>query len=106
MQLIIEKICIDIDEITMEDDLYSHLIDETLSFEQELRDTLGYPSSYCNTITVLTQAKYLTRWIRIEKQCTLNDCWIIIALLSHEYEYKYINLFTVLQLQLSRWMLS
>lgn len=68
----------------MEDDLFSHLIDETLSFEQELRDILGYPSSYCNTITVLTEAKYLTRWIRIEKQCIFNDCWIIFTLLSNK----------------------
>lgn len=69
MQLTIEKLCIDIDEIITDDHLFSHLIDETLSFEQELRDTLGYPSGFCSAMSVLTQAKYLTKWIAIEEQC-------------------------------------
>lgn len=69
VQLSVEKLCVDIDEIIKDDHLFSHLIDETLSFEQEVRDTLGYPSSYCSAITVLTQAKYLTKWLSIEEQC-------------------------------------
>lgn len=59
------------DEIIESDHLYAHLIDETLSFEQEIRETLGYPSSYCSAITVLTQAKYLTKWLALEEQCKL-----------------------------------
>lgn len=69
VQLCVEKLCNDIDEIVEDDRLFSHLIDETLAFEQEIRDTLGYPSSYCSAITVLTQAMYLTKWIAIEEQC-------------------------------------
>lgn len=69
VQLSVEKLCADIDEIVKDDHLFSHLIDETLSFEQEVRDTLGYPSSYCSAITVLTQAKYLTKWLSVEEQC-------------------------------------
>lgn len=68
-QLTIEKLCLDIDEITKDEHLFSHLIDETLAFEQELRDVLGYPNSYYSAITVLTQAKYLTQWIAIEERC-------------------------------------
>lgn len=69
VQLAVEKLCNDIDELVENDALFSHLIDETLAFEQEIRDTLGYPSSYCSAITVLTQAKYLTKWLAIEEQC-------------------------------------
>lgn len=69
VQLAVEKLCNDIDEITDSEHLFAHLIDETLSFEQEVRDTLGYPSNYCSAITVLTQAKYLTKWLAIEEQC-------------------------------------
>lgn len=69
VQLAVEKLCSDIDEIVEKDDQFSHLIDETLAFEQEVRDTLGYPSSYCSAITVITQAKYLTKWLAIEEQC-------------------------------------
>lgn len=69
VQLAVEKLCNDIDEIVENDCLFSHLIDETLAFEQEVRDTLGYPSSYCSAITVITQAKYLTKWLAIEEQC-------------------------------------
>lgn len=69
MQLTVEKLCNDIDEIVEDDAIFSHLIDETLAFEQEIRESLGYPSSYCSAITVLTQAKYLTKWLAIEEQC-------------------------------------
>lgn len=69
VQLSVEKLCNDIDEMVEDDALLSHLIDETLSFEQEIRESLGYPSSYCSAITVLTQAKYLTKWLAIEEQC-------------------------------------
>lgn len=69
MQLSIEKLCMDIAEIVKDEHLFSHLIDETLSFEQELRDTLGYPNSLPSAISVLTQAQYLTKWIAIEERC-------------------------------------
>lgn len=69
MQLTVEKLCNDIDELVEDDAIFSHLIDETLAFEQEIRESLGYPSSYFSAITVLTQAKYLTKWLAIEEQC-------------------------------------
>lgn len=69
VQLGVEKLCMDIDEIADDDHLFSHLIDETLSFEQELRELLGYPNGFCSAISVLTQAKYLQQWLTIEDQC-------------------------------------
>ncbi|XP_031625269.1 RINT1-like protein [Contarinia nasturtii] len=79
VQLAVEKLCNDIDEIVENDALFSHLIDETLAFEQEIRDTLGYPSSYCSAITVLTQAKYLTKWLAIEEQFTSDKMDLILS---------------------------
>lgn len=70
MQLTVEKVCNDIDKIVEDDRLFSHLIDETLAFEQEIRDSLGYPSSYCSALTVITQPQYLTKWLAIEEECT------------------------------------
>lgn len=73
VQLSIEKLCMDIVDISKDEHLFSHLIDETLSFEQELRDNLGYPSSLPSAITVLTQAQYLTKWIAIEERCEYRE---------------------------------
>lgn len=69
VQLTIEKLCMDIEEIADDEHLFSHLIDETLSFEQELRESLGYPNGLSSAISVLTQPKYLLKWIAIEDQC-------------------------------------
>lgn len=69
MQLSIEKLCNDIEEISEDDHLFAHLIDETLSFEQELKDTLGYPSTYMSAISVITQPKYMLKWLSAEEKC-------------------------------------
>lgn len=69
MQLTIEKLCNDIGEISEDDHLFAHLIDETLSFEQELKDTLGYPSTYMSAISVLTQPQYILKWLSAEEKC-------------------------------------
>lgn len=74
VQLGVEKLCLDIDEIAEDDHLFSHLIDETLSFEQELRELLGYPNGFCSAISVLTQAKYLQHWLAVEDQCKSFPC--------------------------------
>lgn len=74
VQLAVEKLCKDIDNVIENEHLFAHLIDETLSFEQEVHDTLGYPNHYCSAITVLTQAKYLTKWLTIEEKCKCERC--------------------------------
>ena len=50
--------------------LFAHLVDEILSFEQELKTNLGYPTSLSSVISVLTQAQYLTKWMAIEEKFT------------------------------------
>lgn len=64
-----EKLCNDIDEISQDDHLFAHLLDETLSFEQELRETLRYPATFPTALSVLTQAQYITKWLIAEENC-------------------------------------
>lgn len=71
MQLTIEKLCNDIEQISEDDHLFAHLIDETLSFEQELKDTLGYPTTYMSAICVVTQPQYMLKWLTAEEKCTV-----------------------------------
>lgn len=65
----VEKLCNDMEEISMDDHLFAHLLDETLSFEQELRETLRYPSTFPSALSVLTQAQFLTKWLTAEENC-------------------------------------
>ncbi|KAG4075265.1 hypothetical protein HA402_003056 [Bradysia odoriphaga] len=68
VQLTIEKLCNDIEQIAEDEHLFAHLIDETLSFEQELKDTLGYPSTYMSAISVITQPQYIMKWLSAEEK--------------------------------------
>ncbi|GAB0095589.1 RINT1-like protein [Sergentomyia squamirostris] len=72
IQLTMEKLCEEIEEIAQDEHLFSHLLDEVLSFEQDLKDTLNYPNTFPSAITVLTQAQYLVKWLNIEKGFTTN----------------------------------
>ena len=69
MQLTIEKLVLDIEEICMNDQLFGHLIDEILSFEQDLKTMLSYPNTLPSAVCVLTQPFYFTRWLSIEEKC-------------------------------------
>ncbi|XP_055622664.1 RINT1-like protein [Toxorhynchites rutilus septentrionalis] len=70
VQLAIEKLVGDIDSICQEETVFAHLIDEVLAFEQELKSTLGYPTSLPSAISVLIQPKYLVKWMAIEEKFT------------------------------------
>lgn len=69
VQLVVEKLCHDIDEIATDDHLFAHMLDESLSFEQELRETFRYPIAFPSALTVLTQAQYLMKWLLAEENC-------------------------------------
>lgn len=73
VQLAIEKLCTDIDDISKNESLFSHLLDETLSFEQELKELvkISYLNSFPTAITVLTQPQFLIKWLAIEEKCKL-----------------------------------
>ncbi|XP_017091076.2 RINT1-like protein [Drosophila bipectinata] len=68
VQLTIEKMVVDIEQIAQDEILFAHLLDETLSFEAELRETFGYPASFPSAISVITQPIYLLRWISLEER--------------------------------------
>ncbi|EDW37717.1 GL21311, partial [Drosophila persimilis] len=55
VQLTIEKLAVDIEQISQDEILFAHLLDETLGFEAELRETFGYPASFPSAIAVITQ---------------------------------------------------
>ncbi|XP_013109700.1 RINT1-like protein [Stomoxys calcitrans] len=68
VQLTIEKLSLDIEEISRDENLFAHLLDETLAFEAELRDNFGYPASFPSAICVVTQPVYLLKWISLEER--------------------------------------
>lgn len=72
VQLVVEKLCLDIGDICADDHLFAHLLDETLSFEQELRETCRYPDTFPSALSVLTQAQYLMKWLTTEENCESN----------------------------------
>lgn len=66
-----EKLNEDIEEIFTDENLFAHLLDEVLSFELELKEFLGYPSTFPSAISILTQGQYLVKWLKIEEDCEL-----------------------------------
>uniref|UniRef100_A0A1B0B173 RAD50-interacting protein 1 n=1 Tax=Glossina palpalis gambiensis TaxID=67801 RepID=A0A1B0B173_9MUSC len=46
IQLTIEKLATDIEEISRDENLFAHLLDETLAFEAEIKENFGYPTSF------------------------------------------------------------
>ncbi|KXJ69082.1 hypothetical protein RP20_CCG000224 [Aedes albopictus] len=88
VQLAIEKLVDDIDSISQDEALFGHLIDEILSFEQELKTTLGYPSSFPSAVSVLIQPKYLVKWMAIEEKFTTDK---MDAMLKSEDPWKFLD---------------
>ncbi|XP_058834029.1 RINT1-like protein [Topomyia yanbarensis] len=88
VQLAIEKLVDDIDTICQEEALFAHLIDEVLSFEQELKTSLGYPSSLPNAVAVLIQPKYLVKWMAIEEKFTTDK---MDAMLKSEDPWRFLD---------------
>ncbi|CAO1304372.1 unnamed protein product [Diamesa tonsa] len=70
VQLTIVKLLQDIEEMCMDEQLFAHLIDEILSFEQDLKSLMNYPSTLPSAISVLTQPFYFTKWLSIEEKFT------------------------------------
>uniref|UniRef100_A0A1A9W381 RINT1-like protein n=1 Tax=Glossina brevipalpis TaxID=37001 RepID=A0A1A9W381_9MUSC len=68
IQLTIEKLATDIEEISRDENLFAHLLDETLAFEAEIKENFGYPTSFPSAICVITQPVYLLKWISLEQR--------------------------------------
>lgn len=72
IQLTIEKLVLDIEEICADEQLFAHLIDEILAFEQDLKTYLSYPINLPSSILVLTQPVFFGKWLYIEDKCKEN----------------------------------
>lgn len=79
VQLTIEKLIDDIEEISLDQLLFAHLIDEILSFEQDLKSTLAYPNTLPSAITVLTQPLFFAKWLSIEEKFTQDKMDLIFS---------------------------
>uniref|UniRef100_H2XYV9 RAD50-interacting protein 1 n=3 Tax=Ciona intestinalis TaxID=7719 RepID=H2XYV9_CIOIN len=72
LQLVWAKLSVDIEEIIYTDELYSHVVDEVLLFDRELRAVHDIPTAVLNTsspLTVLTQTHCIQKWLNIERTC-------------------------------------
>ncbi|CRK95451.1 CLUMA_CG008920, isoform A [Clunio marinus] len=79
VQLTIEKLLQDIEEISFDEQLFAHLIDEILSFEQDLKSTLSYPNTLPSAVNVLTQPFFFTKWLSIEEKFTSDKIDLILS---------------------------
>ncbi|KAJ6644173.1 RINT1-like protein [Pseudolycoriella hygida] len=99
VQLTIEKLCTDIEQISEDDHLFAHLIDETLSFEQELKETLGYPSTYMSAISVITQPQYMMKWLTAEEKFSTSK---MDAMLTSGSPWEFIDPINLEELKIPR----
>ena len=67
------KLLHDLPSVVYNDLLMSHLVDELLLFEKELRMVLGYPRPHTSLLHVLLDEVPLHKWLSLEKGCT----WVI-----------------------------
>lgn len=79
VQLTIEKLLQDIEEISLDEQLFAHLIDEILSFEQDIKSTLSYPNNLPSAVNVLTQPFFFQKWISIEQKFTSDKMDLILS---------------------------
>jgi RAD50-interacting protein 1 len=71
IQLVLEKLHSELPVLEQDDALFAHALDETLSFDRELRSGLGYPIGQPGVIGVLTQAPVFIKWIAMERKCNV-----------------------------------
>ena len=74
MLLVMEKMLTDIPELLYDDHQFSHLIDEALAFDSELREAYGYGPSQPTCLHALLRDETFTKWILIERKC---KCWLV-----------------------------
>ncbi|XP_077296724.1 RAD50 interactor 1 [Arctopsyche grandis] len=70
MQLAVDRLYSLLSTISGDDSLFSHAIDECLGFDRELESIIGFPllPTCPRVTTVLTDARYLIRWLAVEKK--------------------------------------
>ena len=66
-----EKLKSSLTQISGNESLFSHLIDETLLFDKELRSMFDYPALLPGCTSVLMTQPYLDQWLELEEKCKL-----------------------------------
>lgn len=79
VQLCIEKLLEDIEEICLDEQLFAHLIDEILSFEQDIKSALSYPNTLPSAVNVLTQPVFFKKWLSVEEKFTSDKMDLILS---------------------------
>lgn len=79
VQLCIEKLLDDIEEICLDEQLFAHLIDEILSFEQDIKSVLSYPNNLPSAVNVLTQPLFFRKWLSVEEKFTSDKMDLILS---------------------------
>lgn len=79
VQLCIEKLLQDIEEICLDEQLFAHLIDEILSFEQDIKSVLSYPNNLPSAVSVITQPFYFKKWLSVEEKFTSDKMDLILS---------------------------
>ncbi|WAQ97395.1 RINT1-like protein [Mya arenaria] len=68
MTLVLEKMVHDLPELINDDHQFSHLVDEALLFDREVRESYGYPASLPGALHILSQPTYFNKWLQIERK--------------------------------------
>ena len=83
VMLVLEKMYTGISEMVYDEHIFSHFIDETLTFDRQLRTVYAYPSSQPGPLHILVQDHVIEKWILIEKKCkfTLQQLGVLVVLI-------------------------
>ena len=86
VHIAVEKLHFELPQLSYNDSLFAHCMDEALGFDKEVRNGYGYPTSEPGVIEIITQAQIFLKWINMEKRCKYNN-EIIVILKSEKKNY-------------------
>ncbi|XP_048248594.1 RAD50-interacting protein 1-like [Haliotis rufescens] len=66
--LVMEKMVNDLPDLVYDEHFFSHMVDEALLFDRELRLTYNYPSTEPGCLHVLSSGDAIDKWLIIEKR--------------------------------------
>ncbi len=66
METCIEKIKSSLPQISANEALFTHLIDEVLLFDNEMKSLYNYPSNLPGCVSTLVVKPYLDQWLQLE----------------------------------------
>lgn len=67
--LVVEKMTNDLPDTMYDEHIFSHLVDEAILFDREVKVGYGYPAGLPCCLSVLTLPRAFHKWTLVEKQC-------------------------------------